>query len=85
MPQYLCIMKPLPSYWTYDRFLRQWDNTELRPVMAGSVRPPYELTTPANIMDSTVSADILDAANQTIPLRERPFLSAAVWSGNPQG
>ena len=37
--------------------------------------PLYELTTPANIMDSTVAADILAAANQTIPLRECSFLA----------
>ena len=37
------IMEPLPSYWTYDRFLRQLDNTELKPVMADLVRQLYEL------------------------------------------
>lgn len=26
------IMKPLPSYWTYERFLRQLDNGELRAI-----------------------------------------------------
>ena len=42
---YCCfnIMEPLPSYWTYDRFLRQLDNDELKPVMAGLVRQLYEL------------------------------------------
>ena len=152
------IMKPLPSYWTYDRFLRQLDNAELKTVMADLVRqlyelgvvdasfigldstpvmantkqnnpksfvknkfskehhpksdpdcalgvhsasnqhnerryefywgykshvlvdcisglPLYELTTPANIMDSTIAADLLAAANQTIPLRECSFLA----------
>ena len=152
------IMEPLPSYWTYDRFLRQLDNAELKVIMAGLVRqlyelgvvdasfigldstpimantkqnnpksfvnnrfskeahpksdpdcalgvhsasnqhnerrfefywgykshvlvdcisglPLYELTTPANIMDSTVAIDILAAANQTIPLRECSFLA----------
>ena len=37
--------------------------------------PLYELTTPANMMDSTVTADILAAANQIIPLRECSFLA----------
>lgn len=37
------IMKPLPSYWTYDRFLRQLDNGELKAIMAGLVRQLYEL------------------------------------------
>ena len=32
--------------------------------------PLYELTTPANITDSTVTTDILAAADQTIPLQE---------------
>lgn len=27
------IMEPLPSYWTYDRFLRQLDNGALKAVM----------------------------------------------------
>ena len=35
------IMKPLPSYWTYDRFLRQW--TTVRSIMARLVRKLYEL------------------------------------------
>ena len=37
------IMEPLPSYWTYDRCLRQLDNTWLRSVMADLVRQLYEL------------------------------------------
>ena len=37
------ITKPLPSYWTYDRFLRQLDNAELKSVMADLVRQLYEL------------------------------------------
>ena len=36
-------MKPFPSYWTYDRFLRQQDNDELKAVMAELVRQLYEL------------------------------------------
>ena len=37
------ITKPLPSYWTYDRFLRQLDNGELKAVMADLVRQLYQL------------------------------------------
>ena len=37
--------------------------------------PLYELTTPANIMDSTVAVDILAAANQILPLQGRSFLA----------
>ena len=152
------IMEPLPSYWTYDRCLRQLDNTGLKSVMADLVRqlyelgivdasfvgldstpvmanmkqnnpksfakskfskehhpksdpdcalgvhsasnqhndrryefywgykshvlvdcisglPLYELTTQANIMDSTVAVDILAAANQILPLQGCSFLA----------
>ena len=37
------IMKPLPSYWTYDRFLRQLNNGALKSIMANLVRQLYEL------------------------------------------
>lgn len=32
------IMKPLPSYWTYDRLLKQLDNGELKNIMAQQVK-----------------------------------------------
>lgn len=152
------IMQPLPSYWTYDRFLRQMDHDELKAVMAAQVRrlyelgivdasfigldstpvaantrqnnpksfaknkfskenqpqsdpdcklgvhtasnqhsekqyefywgykshvlvdcvsglPLYELTTPANVSDSTVTEEILAAASRTLPIRECTFLA----------
>lgn len=151
------IIEPLPSYWTYDRFLKALDNGELKEIMAQQVRklyklgivdasfagldstpvaantkqnnpksfakdkfkpenhpkadpdcalgvhsasnqhderryefywgykshvlvdcisglPLYELTTPANVADSTVVQEILAAANNTLPLRECTFL-----------
>ena len=37
------IMESLPSYWTYDRFLWQVDNSALKPIMAKLVRKLYEL------------------------------------------
>ena len=37
------IMEPLPSYWTYDRFLRQLNNGALKSIMANLVRKLYEL------------------------------------------
>ena len=37
------IMKPLPSYWTYDRFLKKLDNGELKNIMAQQVQKLYEL------------------------------------------
>ena len=152
------IMEPLPSYWTYDRFLRQLNNGALKSIMANLVRklyelgvvdasfvgldstpvmantkqnnpksfaknkfskenhpksdpdcalgvhsapnqhnerryefywgykshvlvdcisglPLYELTTPGNIADSAVAAEILAAADQTISLKECAFLA----------
>ena len=152
------IMKPLPSYWTYDRFLRQLNNGALKAIMANLVRklyelgvvdasfvgldstpvmantkqnnpksfaknkfskenhpksdpdcalgvhsasnqhnerryefywgykshvlvdcisglPLYELTTPGNVADSFVAANILAAANQTVSLKECAFLA----------
>lgn len=152
------IMQPLPSYWTYDRFLRQMENEELKAVMAEQVRklyklgivdasfigldstpvaantkqnnpksfvkkkfskenqpkgdpdcglgvhtasnqhnerhyefywgykshvlvdcisglPLYELTTAANSADSTVTKEILAAANRILPIRECTFLA----------
>ena len=37
------IMEPLPSYWTYDRFLRQLDNSALKSIMADLVKKLYEI------------------------------------------
>lgn len=37
------IMEPLPSYWTYDRFLRTLDNGELKEIMAQQVKKLYDL------------------------------------------
>ena len=152
------IMKPLPSYWTYDRFLKKMDNAALKEIMAAQVKklyemgivdasfigldstpvmantkqnnpksfakskfskenhpksdpdcalgvhsasnqhnerryefywgykshvlvdcisglPLYELTTPGNVADSSVAADILAAADQTVSLKECTFLA----------
>ncbi len=37
------IMKPLPSYWTYDRFLKKLENEDLKEIMAQQVKKLYEL------------------------------------------
>ena len=151
------IMEPLPSYWTYDHFLKRLNNEDLKEVMAQQVKklydlgvvdasfigldstpvaantkqnnpksfatdkfkpenhpkadpdcalgvhsasnqhnerryeyywgyknhvlvdcisglPLYELTTPANVVDSTVVEEILAATNSTLPLQECTFL-----------
>ena len=36
------IMRPLPSYWTYDHFLKKLDNGELKSIMAQQVKKLYE-------------------------------------------
>ena len=136
------IMEPLPSYWTYDRFLRQlyelgivdasFIGLDSTPVMANTKQnnpksfaknkfskenhpksdpdcalgvhsasnqhnerryefywgykshvlvdcisglPLYELTTPGNVADPSVAAEILAAADQTISLKECAFLA----------
>lgn len=37
------IMRPLPSYWTYDRFLKKLNNGALKEIMSGLVKKLYEL------------------------------------------
>ena len=37
------IMAPLPSYWTYDRFLKKMDNVALKEIMAAQVKKLYEM------------------------------------------
>lgn len=152
------ITRPLPSYWTFGRFLRRLKNGDLKHIMAAKVRKLYELgvldasfirldstpiaastaqnnpkafgkskfdpenhprndpdcalgvhtasnqhneknyefywgyknhilvdcisglpicelTTPANVADSTVALDILSAADKVIPVRECTFIA----------
>ena len=152
------ITRPLPSYWTFDRRLRELENSDLKKIMAAQVRklyelgvldasfigldstpvaastaqnnpkafgkakfdpenqpsndpdcalgvhtasnqhneknrefywgyknhilvdcisglPIYEITTPANVADSTVALDILEAANKVIPVKECTFIA----------
>ena len=46
------IKEPLPSYWAYDRCLRQLDNPRLKSVMVDLVRHLYQIDTPTNILPS---------------------------------
>ena len=39
------IMRPLPSYWMYDRFLKKMDNVALKEIMAAQVKKLYEMET----------------------------------------
>jgi len=48
------IMKPLPSYWTYDRFLKKLCNGELKEIMAEQVKKLYEL----GIVDETAKKSV---------------------------
>ena len=43
------IIEPLPSYWTYDHFLKKVDNIELKEIMAAQVKKLYEM----GIMDAS--------------------------------
>ena len=43
------IIEPLPSYWTYGRFLKKVDNIELKEIMAAQVKKLYEM----GIMDAS--------------------------------
>ena len=44
-------MEPLPSYWTYERFLKKLDNGELKEIMAQQVKKLYTL----GIVDTSFS------------------------------
>lgn len=37
------ITRPLPSYWTFERFIREIDNGKLKDIMATLVQQLYEL------------------------------------------
>ena len=44
------IMEPLPSYWTYDRFLKNLDHTMLEEIMASQVKQLFD----AGIVDASL-------------------------------
>ena len=99
------ISAPLPSYWTFDRFLKQLDNqtkadTDCKlgvhtasnqtnekkyefywgyknHVLVDCISglPIYELTTTANVHDSTVALDILADTHTFLPITECTFLA----------
>ena len=99
------ISAPLPSYWTFDRFLKQPDNQPKEDtdcklgvhtasnqtnekkyefywgyknhvlVDCISGLPIYELTTTANVHDSTVALDILADTHTFLPITECTFLA----------
>ena len=99
------ISAPLPSYWTFDRFLKQPDNqpkedtdcklgvhtasnqtNEKKYVFYWGYKnhvlvdcisglPIYELTTTANVHDSTVALDILADTHTFLPITECTFLA----------
>ena len=74
------IMEPLPSYWTYDRFLRQLDNTELKPVMADLVRQLYEL----GIVDASfIGLDSTPVMANTKQNNPKSFAKKQVLQGKP--
>ena len=75
------IMEPLPSYWTYDRCLRQLNNGALKSIMANLVRKLYEPVSYTHLdvykrqMPHTSISSY--AAPQSISIRFRPFQIAA--------
>ena len=62
------IMKPLPSYWTYDRCLRQLNNGALKSIMANLVRKLYEL----GIVDASFIG--LDSQDSKYLSRRRSYM-----------
>ena len=57
------IMEPLPSYWTYDRCLRQLNNGALKSIMADLVRQLYEL----GIVDASFIKEQREATGEDVP------------------
>ena len=55
-------MKPLPSQWTYDRFLNKLDNGEPKEIMAQQVKKLYEL----GIVDASLITGVF-AKNSAAP------------------
>ena len=51
------VTRPLPSYWTFDRFLKKLDNGDLKEVMASLVRKLYDL----GVVDAYVPSSLTRA------------------------
>ena len=64
------IMKPLPSYWTFDRFLRNIDNALLKELMQSQVLALYEL----GVLDASfIGLDSTPIAANTVQNNPKSF------------
>ena len=65
------ITKPLPSYWTFDRFIRKLDNRVLQDIMGKQVQKLYEL----GILDASfIGLDSTPVAASTAQNNPKSFL-----------
>ena len=65
------ITKPLPSYWTFDRFIRQLDHRVLQEIMGRQVQKLYEL----GILDASfIGLDSTPVAASTAQNNPKSFL-----------
>lgn len=76
------ITRPLPSYWTFDRFLINLDHSFLSDIMKNQILvdcisglPIYDLTTTAEVHDSSVALDILEKTDSFLSVKECTFLA----------
>ncbi len=74
------ITKPLPSYWTYDRFVKKMDNSELKSVMAKQVKELYNL----GIVDASfIGLDSTPVAANTCQNNPKSFAKNKFKQGRP--
>ena len=65
------ITKPLPSYWTFDRFIRKLDHRVLQDIMGNQVQKLYEL----GILDASfIGLDSTPVAASTAQNNPKSFL-----------
>ena len=65
------ITKPLPSYWTFDRFIRKLDHRVLQEIMGKQVQKLYEL----GILDASfIGLDSTPVAASTAQNNPKSFL-----------
>ena len=65
------ITKPLPSYWTFDRFIRRLDHRVLQDIMGNQVQKLYEL----GILDASfIGLDSTPVAASTAQNNPKSFL-----------
>ena len=74
------ITKPLPSYWTFDRFIRRLDHRVLQEIMGKQVQKLYEL----GILDASfIGLDSTPVAASTAQNNPKSFLKNKFSKDNP--